>query len=527
MATIAEGVSAAEPGRAAIPLAAYYALTVLTLANLLNYLDRQIVSILAQSIKADLKLDDAQLGFLLGTAFAVFYSVVGIAMGRISDGLPRKKVMAFGLTLWSAMTALGGASTSFAMLGFARVGVGVGEAVANPCGHSLVADLFPARMRAVALSVLMSGVFLGTAFALFTGGYFLSNWGRLCTLVPLGAACGVAPWKAALFAVGLPGFPLALLMLAIREPARPTHREASTRHFVLGEFATAFPPFTLISIYRLGGSRGLRNNMSMALACAIAASLLCWLTGDIAQWVAFGLGTYAVMTWGHIQSYRDWPLFRLTFGCPTFVLGTASTALIACVGGAVGVWAAPFAMRTYAISPRDIGFSLGLVQITGSLLGVLLGGWVTDEWKQRDLRAPVGMAAISVIGMVPCIFTLLLVRDFHIFLGALFFLGIFSALWSGGTAAMIQDLVLPRMRGAAAAAFSLVAIVISSGTGPYWAGKVSTITGSLTAGLLSMMPLVPIALVLLWLAARRLPLETFQARQARAEAAGEARFVPA
>ena len=120
----------------------------LTLANLLNYLDRQIVSILAQSIKADLKLDDADLGFLLGTAFAVFYSVVGIAMGRISDGLPRKKVMAFGLALWSVMTALGGAATSFAMLGLARIGVGVGEAVANPCSQSLLADIFPPQRRA-------------------------------------------------------------------------------------------------------------------------------------------------------------------------------------------------------------------------------------------------------------------------------------------------------------------------------------------------------------------------------------------
>ncbi len=127
----------------AIPAAAWYALGLLTAANALNYIDRQIVSILAQSIKADLKLDDADLGFILGTAFAVFYSVVGIAMGRISDFLPRKKVMAFGLALWSAMTALGGAANSFAMLGAARLGVGVGEAVANPCGHSLVADLFP------------------------------------------------------------------------------------------------------------------------------------------------------------------------------------------------------------------------------------------------------------------------------------------------------------------------------------------------------------------------------------------------
>ena len=104
MATIAEGGASAEARSAGVSKAAYYALVVLTLANLLNYLDRQVVSILAQSVKEDLQLDDADLGFLLGTAFAVFYSVVGIAMGKISDGLPRRKVMAFGLALWSMMT---------------------------------------------------------------------------------------------------------------------------------------------------------------------------------------------------------------------------------------------------------------------------------------------------------------------------------------------------------------------------------------------------------------------------------------
>ncbi len=520
MATIAEGGPAVEVKPAAIPRAAYYALVVLALANLLNYLDRQIVSILAQSIKEDLKLDDADLGFLLGTAFAVFYSVVGIAMGKISDGLPRKKVMAFGLTLWSVMTALGGAATSFATLGFARIGVGVGEAVANPCSHSLLADVFPARRRAIALSVYLAGTFLGGALAMIVGGWFLQNWDSVCTAVPIGGACGVAPWKAALIAVGLPGLPLALMLLAIREPARPAQSTSPTR-FVLGEFATAIPPCTLLSVLRVGGVRGLIANLAIAAVIVALAAAVSIATGDVAQWASFGLGAYAVLTWGQIQSYRDRPLFKLTFGDPTFVLGTAATALIACVGGAVSVWAAPYAMRVYDIPPHEIGFSLGAVHLAGALFGVLIGGWATDRWKLVDARAPLGMAAISMIGTLPCILVMMLVMDFQAFLAAKFFLGIFSGLWSGGIAAMIQDLVLPRMRGSAAASFSLVAIVISSGTGPYWAGKVSAITGSLTTGLLSMMTLAPIALLLLWLAARRLPHETAAARRARAEAAGE------
>src|SRR5579862_6267883 len=244
---------------------AYFALTVLALANLLNYLDRQIVSILGQSIKVDLRLDDASLGFLLGTAFAVFFSVVGIAMGRISDGLSRKKLMAFGLVTWSIMTALGGAAGSFAMLALARVGVGVGEAVANPCSSSLLADMFPPHRRAWALSVVLSGVFLGSALALVIGGYLLQDWHQLCLNIPIASACSIVPWKAAMFAVALPGLPLGLLTLAIREPARPTAVKRSTTRFIAREFASALPPFTLLTIYQVGGLRALSRNTLLAL----------------------------------------------------------------------------------------------------------------------------------------------------------------------------------------------------------------------------------------------------------------------
>lgn len=525
MATIAEGAQPSESRAPAIPKAAYYALAVLTLANVFNYLDRQVVSILAQSIKADLHLDDADLGFLLGTAFAVFYSVVGIAMGRISDGLSRKKVMAFGLALWSAMTALGGAASNFATLGLARIGVGVGEAVANPCGHSLVADLFPQKNRAAAISVLMSGVFIGSAFAMFIGGFFLTQYPKFCAAVPIAAACGLAPWKAALFAVSLPGLPLALMLLAIREPPQAPHNAGSTMGLVLREIAAALPPFTMVTLARIGGRQALTVNVLIAAAIAFVSAALVWLTGDLAQWAAFGLGAYAVITWGHIQRHRDRPLYALTFGDPTFAFATAACALIACVGGAANVWAAPFAMRTYtAIPAHEIGLTLGLTSISGSLLGVLLGGQVADRWKLRDKRAPMWICAIALIGTVPCVTMMLLVRDFHLFLLAIFLLGIFSGSWSPGGGAMVQDLVLPRMRGSSAACYSLVAVVISSGTGPYWAGKVSTLTGSLTTGILSVMPLAPIGLLFIWLAARRLPNETPEARRARAAAAGEASF---
>ncbi len=517
MATLA--VEAAPRDR--IPAGAWFALLVLMAANTLNYVDRHIVSILAQSIKANLKLDDADLGFIMGTAFAVFYSVVGIAMGRISDLLARKKLMAFGLALWSAMTAFGGAATSFAMLGLARVGVGIGEAVANPCGHSLVADIFPKRMRAMALSLLLSGVFLGSAIAMFTGGWFVQNWPDVCDAVPIAGACGIAGWKAALFAVGLPGLPLALVLLTIREPARPNQGEKGIGGIVVNEVGAALPPFTLAALYRAGGRRALLRNLALIAMIGAVATAIAWLTGDRAQWAAVALGAYAVITWGQVQSHRDRPLYRLTFGDPTYLMGVCATALIACVAGAASVWAAPYAMRTYGLSPADLGLKLGLIHAVGGVIGVIGGGWLTDRWRARDLRAPIGMGAVALAGVVPSVMVMLLIHDVTVFYAASFSAAVFASCWSGATAALVQDLVLPRMRGSAAASYSLVAIVISSGIGPYWAGKVSALTGSLNAGLFSLLLLAFPAMLMLWLAARRLPRETPEARRALAEAAGE------
>jgi MFS family permease len=508
-----------------IPRTAYFALFLLVLTNLFNMLDRSIVSILAQSIKTDLKLDDADLGFLLGTAFAVFYSVVGIAMGRISDFVSRKKMLAVGLALWSVMTALGGAAVGFVSLSAARIGVGVGEAVANPCSHSLLADAFPARNRALALGTYLTGTFLGTATAMIVGGLFVQKWPSFCSSIPIGGACNLAGWQAALIAVGTPGLLLALLILTLHEPPRPQtlqQKHYGTVRLVLREMATAFPPFTLFSIYGIGGMQGLKRNlMLIVLITAIAVGLIV-LTGDKAQWIACSLGAYSIVTWGQVQSYGDKPLYRLTYGDPTFMLGVLATAMVACVIAGISVWAAPLAMRTFTdVSAVTIGVGMGVIYVIGAIIGVVLGGWLTDRWKTKDLAAPLNMTSIALIGLIPCIALIVWAPSLQIFLVAYFLLSIFASLWSGGIAAMIQDLVLPRMRGAAAASNALVAIVVASGIGPYWTGKVSNMTGSLGTGILSILLLAPIAFILLVIAGRKLRHETPERRLAIANEAGE------
>jgi MFS family permease len=508
-----------------IPRSAYFALFVLVLANLFNALDRSIVSILAQSIKVDLKLTDADLGFLLGTAFAVFYSVVGIAMGRISDFVSRKKMLAIGLALWSVMTALGGAAVGFISLSAARIGVGIGEAVANPCSHSLLSDIFPARNRSLALGTYLTGTFLGTAAALVIGGLFVQEWPNFCTALPVKNVCGLAGWQAALIAVGAPGLLLALLVLILHEPPRVQtlrQKHYGTVRLILREMAAAFPPFTLFSIYGIAGIEGLKRNLMLIILVAAIASGLILITGDKAQWIACSLGAYSIITWGQVQSHGDKPLYRLTYGDPTFMLGVVATALVACVIASIGVWAAPLAMRTFPDeSVVTIGVGMGLIFVVGTIIGVVAGGFLTDRWKTRDLAAPLKMTSIALAGLIPCIIVIVWAPSLPFFFVAYFFLSFFTSFWTGGIAAMIQDLVLPRMRGAAAASNSLVAIVIASGIGPYWTGKVSNLTGSLGTGILSILLLAPIAFVLLVIGGRRLRHETAERRLALANEAGE------
>ena len=182
-----------------------YALALLVVVNVFNYLDRQILSILLESIKRDLQLSDTALGFLTGIAFALFYTFAGIPIARWADRGVRRTIMAFGLAIWSGMTALTGLAQSFTQLALARIGVGIGEAACSPPAHSLLSDYFPPERRGTALSIFSLGVPIGIMIGYLAGGWINQYFG----------------WRTAFFVVGLPGLVLALIVrLTLREPPR-------------------------------------------------------------------------------------------------------------------------------------------------------------------------------------------------------------------------------------------------------------------------------------------------------------------
>ena len=194
---------------------AWYALALLTLVYVLNFLDRVIILYLFPLIKTEYKFTDLQLSLLGTTAFVIFYTALGIPFGRYADRGSRAKMIAVGLAVWSLFSGLTGFAWDFWSLFFCRLMVGVGEATLGPAAISLLADYFPPQKRATVTSIYSMGIALGAGFAAFFGGVLGQTYG----------------WRAAFYVLGFPGVLLAVLVFTMREPARsqiPTETEYSS-----------------------------------------------------------------------------------------------------------------------------------------------------------------------------------------------------------------------------------------------------------------------------------------------------------
>jgi MFS family permease len=201
------------------PVYAWYVVGVLTLAYISSFIDRQILALLVGPIRRDLQITDTQMSLLMGLSFALFYTVLGLPIGRLADARSRRGIIAAGIALWSAMTALCGVARNYAQLLLARIGVGVGEAALSPPAYSLIADYFPRRRLATALSIYSMGIYIGSGLALLLGGAILGAVSTEGTRqVPLVGR--VYPWQTVFFFVGLPGLIIALLMFTVREVPR-------------------------------------------------------------------------------------------------------------------------------------------------------------------------------------------------------------------------------------------------------------------------------------------------------------------
>jgi len=316
-----------------------YVLGMLTLVYVFNFIDRQLLIILQESIKKDLHLSDTQLGLLSGFTFAIFYVTVGIPIARLADKGNRRNIVGVSLALWSLMTALSGLAKNFVQLLFARIGVGVGEAGGSPPAHAMISDYFPPEKRSTALSIYSAGLYIGILIGFLMGGWLNQELG----------------WRTAFFVLGIPGLLFSLLFyLTVKEPKRgATDSKAETQTYSMGEvlkrlyatkafvilaFASGLHVFCLYGIVnwapsflsRLHGMTSSRIGLSLGLIFGLGGGLGTFVGGYLTD--HFGkknrrfylvIPAYAIVlsiffVAGALFLRADTPSL-LCFGCATFL----------------------------------------------------------------------------------------------------------------------------------------------------------------------------------------------------------------
>lgn len=397
-------------------------LWILLIVYIFNFLDRQIVNILAEPIKGELGLSDTQLGLLAGPAFAVFYALLGIPIARYADkeGTNRVRLIAASLAVWSAMTAVCGLAQNFVQLLLARIGVGVGEAGCTPAAHSLITDSVPPEKRSSAIAFYGLGVPVGSLLGLIIGGVVNDLYG----------------WRVALMMVGAPGLFLALVVLyAMREPRHSRSEQAieaaravvplstkqalreifSSRAFVYILIASSVVAtlgygkalWTISFFIRSHGLSTTEAGLSMAVALGLAGALGTWLGGKMADkygrtdkrhlltFPAYGMAIAApILFLGYYMS--DWRLAVALLIVPSILNSAYYGPAYACVQGLVEPRARAVAASIMLFGQNLIGLGLGPF-----LFGVL-SDMLQPAYGQESVRWVLYGAAW--LGLIPAFF---------------------------------------------------------------------------------------------------------------------------
>jgi MFS family permease len=270
----------------------------------------------------------------------------------------------------------------------------------------------------------------------------------------------------------------------------------------------------------MAGPRGIVINLAGALAIgAIAATMAIW-TQSYQQWIAIGIGYYAIFSWATTLKRRDGATFRIIWGTPAFLTTILGYGMVSFMSYAASFWAAPYAIRILEEAPSNAGWWIGGPGALGGFLGVIGGGRAADWLRERNPAGRLVVVAFGLVAAAPFLFIMFTTESPTVFYIAAFLQSLFASSALGGAAATTQDLVLPRMRGTATATFFLATTLVGLALGPYMAGQVSTMTGSLSTGGLSLLIAVPIGLCLLLIAYRTVP-EAERTLRERAHEAGE------
>lgn len=377
-----------------------YVIWLLFAVFVLNFVDRQIMTILIQPIKQEFNFSDTQLGMLGGLAFAVLYSTLGIPIARWADRGHRVSIIALSLFVWSVFTALTGFARSFTHLLLARVAVGIGEAGCTPAAHSIISDYFTRERRSRALSIYSMGIYGGIFVGFVVGGLVAQRYG----------------WRAAFFVVGTPGILVALLLrLTLREPPRglseglkaraeppPVSAVVRTlwttstlRHGIMATALHAFVGYGIASFYPAFLMRTQPMGIAeagfwLALVTAVGGFTGSWLGGALADRWSTRTGDARHQLWVPAWStLASVPLGLLVYLLPqkyaVLFLMVPTTALGAMyLGPTAAITQSLVGVRERAVASA---LSLLVINLIGLGLGPLLTGMLSDLFKQQMVNA--------------------------------------------------------------------------------------------------------------------------------------------
>jgi MFS family permease len=404
----AELASAASTAAAApaYPRSAYswYVVAILMLIYVNSFLDRQILGLLVDPIRATLSISESQMGFLMGPAFGVFYIIAGVPLGRLADLISRRWLIFIGQLFWSVMSVGCGLVRTFGQFLGLRVGLGVGEASLSPAAYSMITDLFPPHQLARALSVYAAGIYIGGGAARFAGGLvvkFAEDVGSW-TVPLLGRE--VHAWQIVFFFIAAPTIPLSILLLTIKEPRRR-------------------------------GVRMVRNAAGKQVEAAVPMREVL----------------------GYIWQNRR-----------TMFCHSLGFAMLAFSGYGVAGWMPSHLIRNLGMNATEVGIALGFVGMTVGVCGVFLGGMLADRLFSRGVqnaRMMVGFLS-SVVWFLPgLLYPLMNTPTLAITLyGAAILV---SSMSSGVGPAAVQEIMPNKMRGQASALYLFVVNLFGLGFGPY------------------------------------------------------------
>jgi MFS family permease len=425
-----------------------WALWILVIVYVFNFIDRQIVNILQEDIKHDLGLNDTQLGMMTGLAFAVVYCTMGIPVARIADSTSRKAVMVIALAIWSAFTALCGLAnpihigtftiSAFIVLLVTRMGVGLGEAGGSPPAHAMISDLYEKEKRGRALALYSSGLYAGTLL-----GYYLGGW-----------LSEEMSWRQAFFVVGIPGVIFAIIAwTTVREPVRG----------LSGAKPSTDKPSFLKSFAKLWSLKAFPYY-------ALATGAGTFVTYGLGNWMpSFLPRTYGVLDPVTLKYVGQWSMPELQA-----MVGLCKAGAADCI----------------TMNKTEIGLFYGTVSGIGGGIGTILGGYLADRWGAKDRRWFLWVPMWGKLIGAPLFILAMLAPTPELSL-LLYFPGItMAAMYLGPSLAITHHLVPASMRAMSSAVLFFILNILGLGTGPFIVGIFSDMITASAATIPDSMPFI-------------------------------------